>query len=106
MHKKESIKTRRGSILNRVVQILKDNASIYNSNITEMGEIFADYEIRTHSSNSHDLAPFHFHLFSTIKLYLKVGQGADTFIKEVQSRLQCQHVLLYMKKTNKLYSNN
>ena len=62
---REAFKTKRRGML------IKDNTPIHNSHIAQMEAQSCSYEILPHPPSSPDLAPSDFHLFPTMKGFLK-----------------------------------
>lgn len=86
---REAIKTKRRGMLTKGVHILQDNAPAHNSNVAQMEARSCGYNILPHPAYSPDLAPSDFHLFPTMKSFLKGKHFLDDegLISEVQAWL-------------------
>lgn len=68
----EAIKTKRCAMLTKGVCLLQDNNTpVHNSRIAQTEAQSCGYEIFSHPPYSPDLALSHFHLFPTMKSFLK-----------------------------------
>ncbi|CAI5761921.1 Hypothetical predicted protein [Podarcis lilfordi] len=68
---RKAIKTERHGMLTKDVRLLRDNTPVHNSHVAQTEAWSYGYEILPHPPYSPDLAPSDFHLFPTMKLFLK-----------------------------------
>lgn len=82
---REAIKSKRRGMLTKGVRLLQDNAPVHNSHVAQMEARCCGFEILPHPPYSPNLAPSDFHLFPTMKSYLKGKHFPDdeTLISEV-----------------------
>ena len=94
-----AIKTERRGMLTKGVRLLQDNAPVHNSRVAQTEALSCGYEILPHPPYSPDLAPSDFHLFPTMKSFLKGKHfsGDEELISEVKSWLQAQSVDFYRR---------
>ena len=96
---RNSIKTERRGMLTRGVRLLQDNAPVHNLHVAQTETRSCGYEILPHPPYSPDLAPSDFHLFPTMKLFLKGKRFSDdeSLISEVKAWLQAQPAEFYSR---------
>lgn len=96
---REAIKSKRRGMLTKGVRLLQDNAPVHNSHVAQMEARCCGFEILPHPPYSPDLAPSDFHLFPTMKSYLKGKHFPDdeTLISEVTTWLLEQPVDFYKR---------
>ncbi|KAL1474652.1 hypothetical protein MTO96_020541 [Rhipicephalus appendiculatus] len=86
-------------MLTKGARLLQDNAPVHNSHVAQMEARCCGFEILPHPPYSPDLAPSDFHLFPTMKSYLKGKHFPDdeTLISEVTTWLLEQPVDFYKR---------
>ena len=89
---RKSIKTERRGMLTRGVRLLQDNAPVHNSHVAQTEARSCGYEILPHPPYSPDLAPSDFHLFPSMKSFLKGKRftNDESLISEVNAWFQTQ----------------
>lgn len=96
---REANKNKRRGMLTKGVRLLRGNAPVHNSHIAQMEARCCGFKILPHSPYSPDLAPSDFHLFPTMKSYLKGKHFPDdeTLISKVTTWLLEQPVNFYKR---------
>ena len=96
---REAIKTKRHSMPTEGVRLLQDNAPVHNSHIAQTEAQSCDYEILPHPPYSPDLTLSDFHLFPTMKFFLKSRcfSHDETLISEVKLWLVMQPADFYKR---------
>ena len=96
---RKSIKTERRGMLTRGVRLLQDNAPVHNLHVAQTEARSCGYEILAHPPYSPDLAPSDFHLFPSMKSFLKGKRfkNDESLISEVKAWLQAQPAEFYRR---------
>ena len=96
---RDAIKLKRRGMLTKGVRLLQDNAPVHNSHVAQTEARSCGYEILPHPPYSPDLAPSDFHLFPTLKSFLKGKRFTDdeTLISEVKSCFETQNEGFYKR---------
>ncbi|CAI5787001.1 Hypothetical predicted protein [Podarcis lilfordi] len=86
---RKAIKNERHGMLTKSVHLLQDNALVHNSHVAQMEAWFCGYEILPQPPYSPDLTPSDFHLFTTMKLFLRgtLFPDDEMLVSEVKSWL-------------------
>ena len=96
---RDAIKLKRRGMLTKGVRLLQDNAPVHNSHVAQTEARSCGYEILPHPPYSPDLAPSDFHLFPTMKSFLKGKRFTvdETLISEVKSWFETQNEGFYKR---------
>ncbi|CAI5792688.1 Hypothetical predicted protein [Podarcis lilfordi] len=93
----KAIKIERCGMLTKGVRLLQDNAPVHNLHVAQREARSCGYEILPHPPYSPNLAPSDFHLFPTMKLFLKgkLFPDDEMLISEVKLWLLTQPADFY-----------